>query len=227
MKKIIAILITVSCLVALFSCGGTNEVDMVGDMFKASKPTKTLVATTQQFGETTLEAQYTLVTGLIDGVSASVYEAIYDELISVEDGATEIVQDSIVERYELLEYLDGYGVRKTEGDKVGKWEAAENFASETGPMSLNLLSDYVKEFKYEDKKLVCVVEAKNTAEVLGVEEDLPVGVTIEVTDDGASITQIIITYTLPEDTASEVPETKVTIKAFYFYDLQKIEIDVK
>ena len=227
MKKIIAIVVAIACLVALVSCGA-NDVDKVGAMFEASRPTKTVVATTQQFGDTILESEYTLITGLIGDLKASVYEATYDELISVEEGSGETIYDSVVEKYECLEYLEGYGVRKTEGVTVGKWDAeAENFASANGPMSLNLSSEYIKTFTYEAGKLRCVVAAKNTAEVLGIAEDLAVDVSIELTDDGASITSVIITYTIPADEEAEVPETIITIKAFYFYDLQKIEINVK
>ena len=228
MKKIIALVIAISCIIALVSCGGTNEVDTVGQMFKDSKPTKTVVGTTQMFGETTLEGNYTLVTGLVDGAYASVYEAIYDELLSVEEGATEEIQGSIVEKYELLEYLAGYGVRETIGKTVGEWDKeGEDFAAESGPVSLKLASNLVKTYVYENNQLRCIVPAANTAEVLGLEENLAVDATIEVTDDGASITSVIISYTLPEDVEAEVPETEVVIKAFYYYDLQEIIIDVE
>ena len=228
MKKIIAIVIALSCLIALVSCG-ENEVDMIGARFKDSRPTRTLVATTQQFGETTLESEYTLTTGFIDGLAASVYEATYQELLSIEEGATEEIKNDIETTYELLEYLEGYGVRKSDNqDKKGEWDSEKgNFASESGPMSLNISSEYISEFTYENGLLRCVVAAKNTSEVLGIAEDLAVDVSIEITDDGASVTSVIISYTLPADTAAEVPETNIVIKAFYFYDLQKIEIDVK
>ena len=229
MKKIIALIIAVSCILVLASCGGgENEVDIVGAMFENSKPTKTVIGTTQTFGETTLEGNYTLLTGLVDGANAAVYEATYEEMLSVEDGATEIIQGNIAERYQLLEYLAGYGVRESDGVTVGEWDStAENFAANAGPMEIKLSSGYVKTFVYENNKLRCIVPAANTAEVLGLEQDLAVDATIEVTDDGASITSVIINYTLPADEESEVPETEIEIKAFYYYDLQEIVIDVE
>ncbi len=223
MKKIIALLIVLASLTALVSCA-KNEVDTVGDRFNASKPTKTVVYTAQQFGDTRLEGEYILTTGYIKGAVASVYEATYDYMPSVEDGSGEVVKKPVETEHELLEYLEGYGVRENGGawDKEG-----ENFVSDVGPVSLNLSSKYIKTFTYENGKLRCVVAAKNTAEVLGQEADLPVDISIEVTDDGASITWVKISYTIPEDTEAEMPETLVTIEAFYTYDNEQIDIAVK
>ena len=224
MKKITAlILVTVFCLFAVTACGGSDEVDAVGAMFKASKPTKIVTTTTQTFGDTVLEGEYVLRTGLVDGLAASVYLAAYEELVSVEEGgATDVVVDSIVLREEMLEYREGRGVRKA----GGSWKKnEENFASEVGPMSLEISGDYIKSYTYEDHRLECAVAAKNTAEVLGLEEDLAVDVSLTLVDDGASITDIVISYTIPADTAAQVPETTVTITAKYTYDLEKIVIE--
>lgn len=224
MKKIVALLVILAtCLFAVTACGGANEVDTVGAMFEASKPTRTQITYTQTFGETVLEGVYELVRGTVNGKEAGIYTAEYDELTSVEEGgATEVVLPDIVTRTEKLEYLEGKGVR----ENGGKWDAqAENFISEVGPMSLKLNSDLVKNFTYEGHTLRCAVAAKNTAEVLGLEENLDVDVTITVVDDGASVTDINISYTIPADAEAQVPETTVTIVAKYTYDLEKIVIE--
>ena len=223
MKKIVALLVILAtCLFAVTACGGANEVDTVGAMFEASKPTKTYITYTQTFGDTTLEGVYELRRGTVNGKEACVYTAEYEELVSVEEGgATEVVLPDVVTRTEKLEYLEGKGVR----ENGGSWDSkAENFASEAGPMSLKLNSDLISNYTYEGNTLRCAVAAKNTAEVLGLEENLSVDATITIIDDGASITDIIISYTIPEDTEAQVPETTISIVAKYTYDLEKIEI---
>lgn len=221
MKKIIAILLALSCVVALASCGA-NDVDTVGAMFEASKPTKTVITTTQSFGSTILSGEYVMQTGLVNGKAATVYSAKYDELLSVDEGgASDLIQGDVVVREETREYLEGKGVR-VDG---GAWDASgENFALESGPVSLNLSSEYIKTFEYKNNLLRCVVAAKNTAEVLGLEEDLTADASIEITDDGASVTSVVISYTLAADAESQLPATDIIIRADYYYDLQKIEI---
>ncbi len=222
MKKIIAVLLALSVIVISLASCGKNEVDKVGEMFKVSVPTKTVTATTHLTGDIMLEAQYTLTTGLVGGVPAAVYVSEVDEMISVGDaGQSDAVVGSIVTKTEIREYLEGKGVRVN----GGKWNSGEeNFANAEGPMSLNLSGKYIKKFEYEDHLLRFIVVAENTAEVFGLDADLPVGVSAEITDDGAVITSIIISYTIPEDTAAQVAETEITIKSFYFYDIQDIEI---
>ena len=223
MKKIIAVLLTLSVAVfALAACGGKNDVDTVGDMFKLSVPTKAVVSIAQTSGDVLLETQKTLTTGFVGGKNAAVLISETDRLISVEEaGAGDTVVGSIVTDTEVMEYLEGKGVR-VDG---GKWDSkAESFVSPEGPMSLNLSSELIKNFEYKDNLLRCIVAAENTAEVFGYAEDLPVSVYMEITDDGAVITSVIISYTLPEDADAQVAETDVTIKCFYFYDIQNIEI---
>jgi len=223
MKKIIAVLLTLSVAVfALAACGGKNDVDTVGDMFKLSVPTKAVVSIAQTSGDVLLETQKTLTTGFVGGKNAAVLISETDRLISVEEaGAGDTVVGSIVTDTEVMEYLEGKGVRVN----GGKWDSkAESFVSPEGPMSLNLSSELIKNFEYKDNLLRCIVSAENTAEVFGYAEDLPVSVSVEITDDGAVITSVIISYTLPEDADAQVAETDVTIKCFYFYDIQNIEI---
>lgn len=229
MKKIIVLILALSFVFALASCGGKNEVDRVGEMFLASTPSKTVTATSQTAGDVTLDAQYTLAVGVVGGKNAAVLITEVDEMMSVEDaGSSDVILGSIVTKTEKREYLEGKGVR-VDG---GAWDAAaENFASAEGPMSLNLTSDLIKDFEYtvdEEKGenlMRLVVRQENTAEVFGLEEDLAVDVSVEITDDGAVITSVIIGYVLPADAEAQVGETEITIKSFYFYDIQVIEIN--
>ena len=228
MKKIIGLILALSFVFALASCGGNNAVDNVGEMFIKSVPTKTVTSIAQVTGDVSLEAQYTLTTGLVNGKTASVLISEVDEMMSVgEAGSSDVIVGSIVTKTEKREYLEGKGVR-VDGGTWNKKE--ENFADAAGPTSLNLSSDLIKDFEYtvnEEKgenTLRIVVRKDNTAEVFGLEEDLAVDVSCEITDDGAVITSVIIGYVLPADTEAQVEETEITIKCFYFYDIQIIDI---
>ena len=228
MKKIIVLILALSFVFALASCGGNNAVDNVGEMFIKSVPTKTVTSIAQVTGDVSLEAQYTLTTGLVNGKTASVLISEVDEMMSVgEAGSSDVVVGSIVTKTEKREYLEGKGVRVDGGTWNNK---GENFADAAGPTSLNLSSDLIKDFEYtvnEEKgenTLRIVVRKDNTAEVFGLEEDLAVDVSCEITDDGAVITSVIIGYVLPADTEAQVEETEITIKCFYFYDIQIIDI---
>ena len=228
MKKIIVLILALSFVFALASCDGNNAVDNVGEMFIKSVPTKTVTSIAQVTGDVSLEAQYTLTTGLVNGKTASVLISEVDEMMSVgEAGSSDVIVGSIVTKTEKREYLEGKGVR-VDGGTWNKKE--ENFADAAGPTSLNLSSDLIKDFEYtvnEEKgenTLRIVVRKDNTAEVFGLEEDLAVDVSCEITDDGAVITSVIIGYVLPADTEAQVEETEITIKCFYFYDIQIIDI---
>ena len=222
MKKLIALVLFLFVALSLVACGGKNDVDVIGDMFMSSRPTKTVVATTQSAGDVVLEAQHTLTTGLVGGRAASVLVSEVDRALSVEEaGASNVVVGTIVTDTELREYVEGKGVRVNNG----KWDSnGENFANPEGPVSLNLSSALITSFEYKDNIFRCIISKDNTAEVLGLEEDLPVPVTLEITDDGAVVTSVIISYTVPADDEAQVAETEITIKAFYFYDIQNIEI---
>ena len=224
MKKTIAILLILVSVFSLAACkkGDKETIDRVGEMFISSNPTKILMSTSQTYGDTVLEGDYVLLKGVVNGLAATVYTENYDELISVDDsGASSVVTGSVVEKSSVMEYLEGYGVR-VDG---GAWDnMAVDFYSEVGPMSLNISSDYISEFSYENNKFSCVVEAKNTAEVLGLENDLSVDISIETIDDGASMTAIVIYYTIPADESIEAPKQDIKIKAYYFYDVQNIVI---
>ena len=221
MKKIIALALVLSCIFVLASCGGSNEVDDVAAMYLNSKPTGVVVNTTQSFADHELKGEYRLLTGFYNGKEAAVYTETYQKMLSVEEGATDKIVESIETFTNKYEYLEGSGVR-TNG---GVWDIeAESFAPDKGAIALNLASKYVAQYTYDNHKLACVVLAKNTAAVLGLDENLEADVIIEVVDDGACVNSVIITYTIPEDEKSGVAETLVIISATYTYDLEQVVI---
>lgn len=221
MKKIIAFALVLACLFVLVSCGG-NEVDDVAAMYENSNPTKIVITTSQKFSSHELKGEYTLITGYSNGKNAALYVEVYDRMRNVEEGATDVIVDVIETVSNKYEYLEDKGVR-TNG---GSWVAdQESFVQNVGAIALNLSSKLVNKHKYEDNKLSCVVPAKNTAEVLGLEANLSVDATLEILDDGASVNLVSITYTIPANEASGVEETVVTINAVYTYNLEQITID--
>jgi hypothetical protein len=240
MKKLLALLLILCCAFSLAACGNDQDNDQNNDdnnsqasaeiiekidtMFTSSNPTKTVVGTTQTTGDTVLVGEYTLTVGTVNGLDAATYYQDYDRLISVdESGALDYVTGTVVNEPIYKEYLEGKGVR-VDG---GEWDATqESFVSKNGPISLKLKEDLVSKSQYDNstKTFSCIVSKDNTKEVLGLEENLPVDITIETVDDGASINKVTISYVIPATAKDQ--EISIVIRAFYTYDLEDITIDL-
>ena len=240
MKKLLALLLILCCAFSLAACGNDQDNDQNNDdnnsqasaeiiekintMFTSSNPTKTVVGTTQTTGDTVLVGEYTLIKGTFNGLEAATYYQDYDRLISVdESGSLDYVTGTVVNEPVYKEYLEGKGVR-IDG---GEWDAAaESFVSDKGPISLKLTADLVSKSQYDTatKTFSCVITKDNTKEVLGLEENLPVDITIETVDDGASINKVTISYVIPATAKDQ--EISIVIRAFYTYDLEDITIDL-
>ena len=163
--------------------------------------------------------------GKIDGKAAATYDYNYERLISVEEsGSLDYVTKPEVVETVYKEYLEGYGVR-VDG---GAWDAsAKSFAPAGSPFSLTVNADLIAESSYDEatKTLTCKVAKDKTSEVLGQAEDLPVDITLTIVDDGASINAVFITYTIPA-AGKDTDAIEVTIKTFYTYRLEIINIDL-
>ena len=220
MKKIIAVLLVVcSCLSVLVSCG-SNDVDTVGAMFRNSQPTKVVATTTQTFAGRKLESKYTLTVGYVDGKNAAIYEGYEDVMRDIESGSgVDIVQP--IERVPTkLWYYENKGV--CDATKTPqKWDKnAESFVPEKGAVALNLSSKYIKTYTYEGDTLTCTVPAAKSEEVFG--EALSADAELIIVNDGAVITYVKISYTIPEDSSKSLPEQTVVIEVNYTYDLETI-----
>lgn len=243
MKKIIALMLILCCVFALFSCGAnldaasSAQLEKINEMLATSIPTKSETVTTHTIGNVVLESTATLVTGRIGGKAVSVYESVIQELAPVENDL-----DHIKETEEVIWYMEGKGVSDDNG---GSWdEEGEDFAPKAGSMLLNLKGGSIKEGSYDEatETLVLVYDAGGANGVVGayleggekIESDLKV----TIVTNGGSLVSIKLEYTIPshdiqvdvkseedgkEQTTKEtitVPEAKVTIEAKYEYDIQ-------
>ena len=218
MKKIIAIILAITCAFALFSCGETGKaIKKIDKMYNSTAPTKIVIDTTQKIGDITLVIETEYVTGKIDGKKAAVYEYHYQELRPISDGDIEL---SVFEdRTGKHEYLEGTGYR-VDG---GEWQDEYDFAPGAGAIAIKLSEKNIKDLKEDKaaKSYTFVIPADKTEAVLG--EAVGADVTVVITHDGAAVAGITLTYTVPAEN-SKHDDTVVTIKAKYTYDTEDITI---
>lgn len=224
MKKIIAIILAITCAFAMFSCQEekADPIETLNAMYKASVPTKVVTDTTEVLGSITLTGTSTLKTGKIDGKIATTYTYSYQELRSIEDGV-DSVEKPWIEVSGTKEYYEDKGVRVN----GGSWDSDEfNFAPAAGSIAINISNENIKDFKEDaaTKTVTFTVAADKSAAVFGEENAIAANVSVTITHDGAVITGITLSYTV-ESTEDEYPDAVVTIKTVYTYDLEEITID--
>lgn len=224
MKKIIAIILAITCAFAMFSCQKekADPIDTLNVMYKASAPTKVVTATTEVLGSITLTGTSTLKTGKIDGKIATTYTYSYQELREIKEGISS-VEKPWIEVSGSKDYLEDKGVRIN----GGSWdEEGFNFAPAAGSIAIKLTKDNVTDFTADEatKTITFKVAADKTAEVFGEENAIASDVSVTVTHDGAVVTSTALSYTI-ESTEDEYPDAVVTVKVDYTYDLEEITID--
>ncbi len=221
MKKIIALLLSVVCVFSIVSCKDNGETDIikaVNDKYAISAPTKIVTTSTHTIGNKTLNGTYTLVTGKIDGLIATVSEYSYEKFATVEEGAGDTETPFYTTVKGSKEFLENRGIR-VDG---GEWTDGFNFAPVAGDIAINITKDNVKDAKYENGVFTCVVANDKTVEVFGEGNAPAADVTVTVKDDGAVITGITLSYTIPA--TEDYPETVVVITTVYTYDLEQVTL---
>ena len=231
MKKIIVLMLTVAlCVAALTSCQyldmfkGDSTLDDVAAMYNMSAPTKVLATTEQNFGSYELNCSYEIVTGYVDNSRASVYTVTTEELRTVEEGGkTEEVKDMIKTTTKKTEAIEGFGSRTNGGD----WNPeGDVWTIGRGRMAINLEESALTNVVYENNTLTFVVPVANVATVFGESYAANIASDVEVTivNDGAVVTSVELHYYLVGDGAN-LPETEMTVKVVYTYDLERITIE--
>ena len=231
MKKIIVLMLTVAlCVAALTSCQyldmfkGDSTLDDVAAMYNMSAPTKVLATTEQNFGSYELNCSYEIVTGYVDNSRASVYTVTTEELRTVEEGGkTEEVKDMIKTTTKKTEAIEGFGSRTNGGD----WNPeGDVWTIGRGRMAINLEESALTNVVYENNTLTFVVPVANVATVFGESYAANIASDVEVTivNDGAVVTSVDLHYYLTGDGAN-LPETEMTVKVVYTYDLERITIE--
>ena len=221
MKKILAIILALASVFAMFSCGGDGieeQVEAVKTMYSVSTPTKIATTTTNTIGNTVLDGTYTLITGKIDGKLATVMQFEYEEFATVDEGKGEIITGAVKTVSGSREFHEDRGVR----ENGGKWEEGFNFAPSAGDIALNLDLENLTEVKYENNTLSFIIPADKTAAVLGEENAIEADVAVSIVNDGAVITGITMNYTLEAE--GDYPETVVVVTTSYEYDIQEVTL---
>lgn len=240
MKKIICMLLVLACSFALFACGKEEELSgaqKTAQYYENSLPTKVVTTSAQSIVNnkgvvvTTLEGKYTLVTGTIAGKIATVQEYEQDYVREVADGANANVVGPIDKETGSLEYLEDYG-RRVNG---GAWDAKGlNFGPTAGSIAINLDESLITNANYTEGEngintLTFTVPNANIAAVFGANADETALLTassdveVTITNDGALVTSITISYTAVEKTRY-YPERRVVLTTEYEYGVQNVEL---
>ena len=228
MKKIIAILLALSCIFALASCKGNatkNAIENIEEMYKSCAPTKIVTTTTNTVEKDVFRGEYVLVTGKVGNKLATTLTYWYERLRSVEDGSTPVIVDKIEKVEGTREWLEDQGIR----ENGGFWLEGLNFAPTAGSLAVNLDADNLIEPKYENNTLSFSVAPENAAKVLGAVigegldgATLAGNVSITITHVENFISGITVSYTI--DGGENYPDTAVVISSVYTYDIEKITI---
>ena len=180
----------------------------------------------------TVESSSTLITGNVAGKTAAVYEETYQELRDVDSGAGDKVLSVFKTVTLKKEFIQGSGVRTTTDGVKSSWNKKEtNFAPTKGSIAIGITEDriVVKSFSIEENKHVMefTVPVANVQAVFGMNGALPnvdatKDVSVVLTSNGATITSVVISYTvLP---TKDIPVQNVVIEAYYDYSIQDITI---
>ncbi len=177
MRKIIAFVLAIACVLALASCGGSNpdSLDTYTAAIEASTPIKTIIETehTNTALKVTLKGEYTIEYAE-DGTATVDYK--YEEL------------NEALEADEFIKVVEGEVNIDKDGQASGDVSTG---VTKAAAIKLTLDEDKM-EYTIERGILSATVKAVNTKAVLGVEIASDVKLTMTVSDSGKIGTVSII-----------------------------------
>ena len=239
MKKLIAILLVVACMLAMGACGGTGNgvtdetpitpsstteaqkvLDALADLIRTSTPTQSKVNTVTGTADVNLKSELTITMGQLSGKEAALYVHEYESFNDL--GAKEAKTLTV----ETQECVEGMGIR-VDG---GNWEPDQSsFVRRLQPYRMSLDATVIKSLRTsEDETIVSfTVPAENAGDVFTNFDAKTIAsmisdVSVRIETDGSSVTVIEISYNSKSVPNMENP--KVEIKAEYSYDLQSITL---
>lgn len=239
MKKIFALLLIVSCMLACVACRDDGEqtepektdVQIVSEIMNASVPTRAEVTSTQKTRYFQLKSLYTLETGIVDGLRTTQIITEEQSLRDVEGGS----YNNIATKKTSEWYIEGKGYylnsRSNDPD-------AEFYAPSEGFINLNLSEELLENCQYnaETGTLEFDVSWKNSNAVLGGmftaddAEPFEYDTHVKIVTAGGRISELVITYLIEEhdvgdfDNSVTIGDMTVTISAIYYYNTQQITL---
>ena len=203
MKKITSLLLALTLVFALFSCGGGNDIDNFADIFESSEPTTITTFTTFTTSDVTLESSQTTI------VYGEDFEINYVNQTLAVPGPGMNEDDYKVTTSGQIFYHDGlYSV-----------DGGETWTTAMPDVSTELIKFDISAADIEDyeeakdgKQLIAILSAEQAEALLGIainaNED---GVKLVVEHDGANLRGVNISYTTESGAT-------VSIVTSYTYD---------
>lgn len=183
MKKFICLLIALTCVLGLISCG-KDEVAEFAELVNASSPTKITTLTSLNDGEETLNGKYETV---IDGQNSEMSYR-YERYATVEEAA-----DNHIKTVEGTVYYKN-GLYSEDGEN---WISATPDAA-AQQVALNLDAKSLGEYTIskDGKTLTTTVTSEQAEKILGVNVNASDDkVTITVVHNGTYLSTVTVAYT--------------------------------
>lgn len=222
MKKIIALVLAIVCLLLAVGCNKvtTTDLDKVRAAFENGMPTKIVADTVTNFDGTKLYSQATLTMGSYQGRTASLYTHVYQKF----DVVDSISSSSIISAQESKEYFEGLGYRQNFiSNKRATFVNGDNFAP-TAVQSFipNFDSALLTNATLENGFFKATVPQANAAAVFGEGIVFSSDATLEIEMAGGNVITMTISYEIPAY-VKDAPQGKVTMTVSYFYDVQLLQ----
>jgi hypothetical protein len=228
MKKIVALILTLSLLMlALASCAVAG-VDEVKACYANSNPTEIVVVSTQEFG-TVLSTTTVIQSGYIIneiGISepAAIKTVKGEALQTLEAGSGVDILDYKYTIDTTEYYVESKGVSSNFG---ASWDySAPSFVPARGGMAISFDNTGVmKNATFDGSTMKFNVSAENAPLVFPtLETAIKADATVTITVAGGVVTSILVQWTIPLDSSTNVEEMNVSVKATYKYDLVNINM---
>lgn len=228
MKKLVSIVLTLALLcVALTSCGVAGLED-VKACYANSNPTEIVVVATQEFGyvlSTTTVIQSGYITNE-DGVSeAAAIKTVKGEVMqTLEDGSGVDILASRKKINTTEYYRESLGVSSDFG--VTYDSEAPSFVPARGGMAINLDDpSVIMNATFENNIMKFTVSKENAKVVFpALETDIKADALVTITIAGSVVTNILVEWTIPVNSETNVDEMNVSVSATYKYDLVNINM---
>ena len=221
MKKIIALVLAIVCLLLAVGCKEeTSDLTKVQAAFENGMPTKILVETVTNFDGTKLYSEASLTMGSYQGRTATVYTHVYQTFDVVES----ILNSAIISKQESKEYFEGLGYRQNFiSNTRAQFVAGNDFAPETVASFIpNFQDNLLTNATLENGLFKATIPQANAAAVFGEGMTLASDATVEIVIAGGNVITMTLNYEIPA-LMTDAPNGKVTMTTSYFYDVQLLQ----